>query len=510
MNRYPQNILTGVFLLILCLPISTTFFTKKADVSISEQRKLAVMPKLEMNMESLTSFSDGFEKYFKDHFAFRSALIHAHNHIKVFWLKKSPVSSVLLGTDGWLFEQSEKNMEDLRGLDPFTQGELLQWQKVLSNRKEWLNKQGIQYLFVVAPSKHTIYPEYLPHYMNTSPKGTRLDQLVGYLRDKSDIDLVDLRAPLLEAKPSGLLYYKTDSHWNSVGGFLAYEKIVNHMRKWFPEEKVLDDSLLVKVKDNNLGGDLAEMLGIGNVFRDYEYTYQYVRTPQAQKTAFAFSPNSFETVSARASLKAVIFRDSFFTAVEPFLSEHFNQAYYLWKLGAHSNYDHRVLKKIISRIKPQLVIEEKSERFLKPVPDLDLEELFDLSGVTSLNMNPDAGYECLKPENQISIRYSSDGLVLSSTGDDPYVILFPLKMEPGGPLLVRIALTSSVDSFVQIFYQIPSFPYFHESQSVFQPTKKGYNEIYLELPEKNLVGNLRLDPGHLVGDYILHSIEIRK
>lgn len=468
------------------------------------------MPKLEMNREALTSFSDGFEKYFKDHFAFRSAIIRANNHIKVFWLKKSPVSSVMLGTDGWLFEQSEKSMEDHRGLDPFTPEELLLWHNVLSYRKKWLNKQGIQYLFVVAPSKHTIYPEYLPRYMKASSKGTRLDQLAGYLRDQSDIDLIDLRAPLLEAKPSGLLYYKTDSHWNSMGGFLAYENIVNHMRKWFPEEKVLDDSLLVRVKDSNTGGDLAEMLGIGNFFRDYEYLYQYVRSPQAQKTAFDFSPNSFKTVSESASLNAVIFRDSFFTAVEPFLSEHFHQAYYLWKLGAHSNYDHRILKKIISRVRPQLVIEEKSERFLKPVPHIDLEVLFDLCSETCLKLNPDLGYEGLKSENQVSHRFSSDGLVLSSTGDNPYVILPPMKTEPGGPLLVSMVLTSPEDSFVQIFYQIPSFPYYHESQSVYQSIKKGYNEIYLELPEKNLVGNLRLDPGHLVGDYILHSLEIRK
>ena len=494
---------------MLYLPISMTFFTKKADVSISEQRKLAVMPKLEMNLESFASFSEGFEKYFKDHFAFRSAIIHAHNHIKVFWLKKSPVSSVLLGTDGWLFEQSEKSMEDYRGLDPFTPGELLRWGKILSVRKQWLNKQGIQYLFVVAPNKHTIYPEYLPHYLSASSKWTRMDQLSGYLRAESDIDLIDLRGSLMKAKPSGILYYKTDSHWNSMGGFLAYENIVNHMTKWFPGEKVLDDSLLAIVKDSNSGGDLAEMLGIGNVFRDYEYPYKYVRTPQAQKTIFDYSPNSFRTISTRACLSAVICRDSFFSAVEPFLSEHFNQAYYLWKLGSHSNYDHRVLKNIISRIKPQLVIEEISERFLKQVPDLDLEELFDLSGVTSLNMNPDAGFEGIKPVNQISIRYSSDGLVLSSTGDDPYVILPPLKTEPVGPSIVRMVLTSPGDSFVQLFYRTPSFPYYYERQSVYQIIKKGNNEIYLDLPEKDVIGNLRLDPGHLAGDYILHSIEIR-
>ncbi|MEI9865253.1 MAG: hypothetical protein WDN00_12025 [Limisphaerales bacterium] len=46
------------------------------------------------------------------------------------------------------------------------------WKK----RRDWLAKRGIAYLFVVAPDKHSIYPEELPGWAVKVRPQTKLDQ----------------------------------------------------------------------------------------------------------------------------------------------------------------------------------------------------------------------------------------------------------------------------------------------------------------------------------------------
>jgi hypothetical protein len=59
-----------------------------------------------------------------------------------------------------------------------------------------------------------------------------------------------------------------------------------------------------------------------------------------------------------AHLRAVVFRDSFFSRIEPFLSENFQQVLYLWQ-----SFDQKIVERLINNFHPDLVIEEKVERF---------------------------------------------------------------------------------------------------------------------------------------------------
>jgi len=45
---------------------------------------------------------------------------------------------------------------------------------------------------------------------------TRLDQLVAHLRAHSNVAVVDPRDALRTAKAGGILYLRTDTHWNDV------------------------------------------------------------------------------------------------------------------------------------------------------------------------------------------------------------------------------------------------------------------------------------------------------
>ncbi len=58
-----------------------------------------------------------------------------------------------------------------------------------------------------------------------------------------------------------------------------------------------------------------------------------------------------------ANLRVLVFRDSFFELVRPFLSENFQQVVYLWQI-----YNQKNAEIMIDYFHPNLVIEERIER----------------------------------------------------------------------------------------------------------------------------------------------------
>ncbi len=58
-------------------------------------------------------------------------------------------------------------------------------------------------------------------------------------------------------------------------------------------------------------------------------------------------------------LKTIVFRDSFFEALEPYMTENFNEVIYLWK-----KYDQANVEELLRTFKPDIVIEERGERQL--------------------------------------------------------------------------------------------------------------------------------------------------
>ena len=215
----------------------------------------------EENLQNrLTSLFDDIENTFTSHFPFNDRLLNLNANIKIFYLGFSPTSKSILGKNGMFFEgygerrveadvvRSFDNITDYMGLSPFTEDELEQWLICLEERYYWLKDRGIDYIFVLAPTKALVYTENLPSSIldlkTKLNKPTRYEQLVSYLRDKSIVPIVDLRNHLVAAKnlmdakgskEDLLLYYRTDFHWNYLGSFFAYQAIVDEINRAYPK-----------------------------------------------------------------------------------------------------------------------------------------------------------------------------------------------------------------------------------------------------------------------------------
>lgn len=368
-----DRVVAGGFVAFLCLPLAAMALHAGDDSQTLAFEVHHPAPTWSWSPDVLVGIPKVFQEYFDAHFPFRGALTEAHAWLKVRALGVSSSSDVTLGKDGWLFYAGESVVDSYRRVHPFSDAELGQWAHALVSRRDWLRARGIPYLFLIAPDPQTIYSEEMPDNLWRVAGPSRLDQLTGYVRSYTDVEILDLRPVLLRAKGEERVYYKTDTHWNQLGGFVAYEQIGDWMKARFPEWR--PDSLEeFDRRDAVWTGSLTYMLGSASLFRE-ERVNLASRAPEGVLTDSHPLPQdetldswTIRPVVVRESAdgeipRAVIFRDSQMAAPAKFLSRHFARAVLLWQ--------YRFDARAVEREHPNVVIQEMVERSLAGPPPRD-------------------------------------------------------------------------------------------------------------------------------------------
>ncbi len=251
-----------LFVIILLLPtLDSVLFFDNTPVSV-EKRKYAAKPELAWQWGVLQNYPRQFEAYFNDHFGCRNALIRMKTSLTVRYLGGLSSPQVMKGKEGWLFFTGDEVLENCCYANaPFTIKQLGQWQRSLEEKQKWFAKEGIRFLLVIVPNKHTIYAEYLPPWIEKIGEKSRLEQFVEHMKANSEVEIVDLREVLFPAKQRCRLYHRSDTHWNDYGAFLGYHEIMLRLSQWFPTAKPIPESEFILKKEIGLGGDLANAAG---------------------------------------------------------------------------------------------------------------------------------------------------------------------------------------------------------------------------------------------------------
>jgi alginate O-acetyltransferase complex protein AlgJ len=365
MNSAPANLTLGcwanvtliaVFGVLLWLPTFDTFFYVDHTPAINEKRIPAQLPHLKSFPRGLKEYLAGLEACFNDHFGCRNQLIRWQIDWRrtLFQTEGENGPNVILGSDDWLFYARNEMVEHYRGLRQFTPQTLRDWQALIEHRRDWLARRGIKYVFVVAPDKNSIYSEYLPVWMSKIRPETKLDQFFTYMRAHSTVKVVDLRPTLLNSRRIAPTYFKTDSHWNAFGSFVACQEIANIL----PGLEPLSLDSFELEKTTVPGGDLAGLLGL-KVTDDNAVSL----TPKTGLPSLEMSGNltqypdnrgPFFTTNFHGKGVALVYCDSFGIALRPFLGRHFGKVAYLRKYELDAEW--------IKREKPDVVISEMVER----------------------------------------------------------------------------------------------------------------------------------------------------
>jgi len=82
--------------------------------------------------------------------------------------------------------------------------------------------------------------------------------------------------------------------------------------------------------------------------------------------------------------------------------------------------------------------------------------------------------------------------------------------QPEMSYVMLIDITPPANTELQVFYTTSNSSDFSEDRSYRFCLIEGRNEVYVSLKDQPLGGKLRIDPGMLPGDYLLHRLEIRE
>ena len=373
-------LLVFFFAALLWLP-TVDFFTG-IDITgpPSENRLPAPRPQFaQWSFAGLQKYAADSEIYFNDHFGFRKRLIRWFQQWKI-RLYKDPgvvMKRVITGQNGWLFFAEQKMIEHYLGTAKFSPAQLRAWQMLLEKRRDWLAARGIQYLFIVPPDKHEIYPEELPAWLqNAAPtnRETKLDQFEKYMQEHSTVQILDLRRPLIAAKAAMPTYLQKDTHWNAFGAFVACQEVIKTLSKDFPDLPPLRLEDFTWTNVSATGGDLSRMLGTSPAEKNF-FTFHPksgVVVPQVRPaTNFILNwgshiPGAISETPAPLKETAVIFHDSFGAAGwRSLLGCSFKRVVFVW--------DSREFNaRVIEENQPRIVINEMLERYVNTMDPAEM------------------------------------------------------------------------------------------------------------------------------------------
>jgi hypothetical protein len=222
--------------------------------SITENRMLAPPPGWPHSPAQWRAMPRAVDAYLADHFAFRRLLTTAADRLH--WQLGGQITggTVVRGREGRLFLRD--NLLDVTG-GVVNLKAVADYSGFVSDMNARLAARSIPMVFSMAPSPAAIYAEALPDWV---PRGepSAYDLILARTRT-CGVKTVDLRPPLLAAKPSGSIYYHRDTHWTPKGAWIAYNALTTALGR--PDWRIPHDRL-AWLRTPEQSQDLARLAGV--------------------------------------------------------------------------------------------------------------------------------------------------------------------------------------------------------------------------------------------------------
>ena len=512
MGRGTSLIIVLLFLFFIFLPPLLWIITPDAEVSTFEKRRLATPPSCNLTWQCVASYPKQLELYYSDHFGLRDQLINLHNFIYIKIFKKSPNSAVTIGSDNWLYYNADHTLADFLGLWKVDVQTFESWRRVLQDRQEWLADKGIKYLVMIVPFKMMVYPDYLPPRIRRRAGVPLMLDFLEYLKNTGgDSVIVDILSTLCAGNVNQPTFFRTDTHWNMEGAYRAYLAIMQRIRQWYPDIRIVQDDERI-IHNKEYIGDLSIMLHLSRTLKEQAPDVQIKNICNSSDSIISSLkklPTEMDRRCPDNTPSLLVLHDSYGSFIRPYFDASFKKVHY-----AHSTF--QSIKGFVEKELPHIIIDERAQRYFARMfhsdPEVEgyvMQKHFQQSEDQRFLVRNDLGAGQFVDINDVEISQKNDGLYFRATGNDPFVeIRFKDRPKPDC-FLVHLAITSSVDTTMQLFYTTEKKDEFSPEMVVSKKINKGFNEYLFRLPHPDTVGKIRFDPGMLIGEYIVHSLSIK-
>ncbi|MCR4789361.1 MAG: hypothetical protein K5888_12330 [Lachnospiraceae bacterium] len=264
-QKIARIIILTSFIVFICLSRIVWFFTADLfDSENHEKRQLAERPSF--SLESYGTFSEDYTAYFNDNMQFRNALIALHTLVDHYVMGSEDSGFVAIGSDDMLFYTKKEDGDPIanyKGTDLYPEEELDAFVENCRSLDETMKAEGREFVIMLIPNKERIFSEKMPKKFGAPAEKYRIKQVYEALCEKTDIRVIYAYDELMKAKEEldVDIWYKTDTHWNNVGGYVGAKILLDELGVPFPD--ITDERLRI-YDTEEISGDLAMMLNQGN------------------------------------------------------------------------------------------------------------------------------------------------------------------------------------------------------------------------------------------------------
>ena len=349
-------------LLPAMLVLYMVFYPFAANLFYTNTEIMDNRPLHEKPVKFTRNYAREFEDYYNDTFAGRKKIIS--KYVKLQKRLKIDAGQYFYGQNGWIFYDSIKanngnTLVDYYAEVYFDDEDLAKMAKGINMAYDFYAKRGIKYVIFVAPNKENVYSEFMPERMQRIRKSeiSRMDHAVEYLKKHTKAEIINAKPAMLAAKKDveQNLYFKKDTHWNNIGGYVGFEQLAQGLRHLGVPLKV---PALEKLHIDK--GKLRDMdMEAGAQEWTYEVAYRHKVLPQCQPNVKNGDIMDCLTSQGERPERLLVWVDSFAEGMLPYLSRAFKTSYYapagLKKLSE--------IEAIVNETKPDVVVDELIERY---------------------------------------------------------------------------------------------------------------------------------------------------
>lgn len=267
------------------------------------------------------------------------------------------------GKENWLFlgNNYDKTVEKLKLINLPETKDIDMVSEKIAKIVRVADQSNTKIFLIIGPNKSSIYPEFLPQTLVPSVNKYSSYYLNSLIKIPN-LTVYDPTIDLLQAKEKeGLLYWKTDTHWNNKGAFIAFSGLAKKLSLPIPEVYFQQGTVhkgdligISKLEDFPLS-----LLDTWKIIWKNKPISQEQEISNEHDSAFG-NPSVVITENALVDKYVWVVGDSFSQSLKPYLNATFKEVRYI---GHWSEKLDSLPKELAKESKkPDIVIIERVER----------------------------------------------------------------------------------------------------------------------------------------------------